>query len=70
MFGKLEVTLERLDAPAPLVNVETVSGQLSGWRGPSWAARMRVPSEGCWLVRGRVADVALSYVVKVVLQPA
>ncbi len=70
MFGNLSVQLRRLDAPAPAVNVETVSGQLSGWNGPSWAARMRFPSVGCWLVRGRVADVALSYVVKVVLEPA
>lgn len=69
-FGKLAVTLIRLDAPAPVVNVETVSGQLSGWAGPSWAARMRFSSPGCWLVRGRVDDVALSYVVEVVLEGA
>ena len=67
MFGSLAVTLTRLDAPAPVVKVETVSGQLSGWAGPSWAARMRFSSPGCWLVRGRVNDVALSYVVEVVL---
>jgi hypothetical protein len=69
-FGKLTVTLTRLDAPAPVVNVETVSGQLAGWAGPSWAARMRFSSPGCWLVRGRVDDVALSYVVEVVLEGA
>jgi len=67
-FGKLAVTLTRLDAPAPVVNVETVSGSLAGWAGPSWAARMRFSSPGCWLVRGRVDDVALSYVVEVVLE--
>jgi len=69
-FGKLAVTLIRLDAPAPVVNVETVSGQLSGWAGPSWAARMRFSSPGCWLVQGRVDDLALSYVVEVVLEGA
>ena len=69
MFGKLTVRLERLDEPTPAVTVETVSGSLSGWGGPSWAARMRFPTPGCWLVRGRVADIALSYVVEVVLAP-
>ena len=69
-FGKLAVTLTRLDAPAPVVNVDTVSGQLAGWAGPSWAARMRFSSAGCWLVRGRVDDVSLSYVVEVVLEGA
>jgi hypothetical protein len=67
MFGKLAVTLERLDAPASVVTVDTVEGRLAGWPGPSWAARMRFPSPGCWLVRGRVADVALSYVVQLEL---
>lgn len=67
MFGNLEVRLERLDAPAPLVNVVTMSGTFSRWAGPSWASRMRFPAAGCWLVRGRVDDVALSYVVDVVL---
>jgi hypothetical protein len=70
MFGKLSVRLERLDAPAPGVQVETVSGTLSVWSGPSWAARMRFSSAGCWLVRGRVADVALSYVIEVVAPPS
>jgi hypothetical protein len=70
MFGKLAVRLERLDLPTTAVTVVTVSGHLSGWGGPSWAARMRFPTPGCWLVQGRVKDVALSYVVKVVLQPS
>jgi hypothetical protein len=66
MFGNLSVRLERLDARAPVVQVVTVSGTLSSWGGPSWAARMRFPAPGCWLVHGRVADLALSYVLKVV----
>jgi hypothetical protein len=66
MFGNLTVRLERLDAPAPLIDVVTVAGTFSLWEGPSWASRMRYPAGGCWLVRGRIADVALSYVVKVV----
>lgn len=69
-FGRLAVALTRLDAPAPALNVETVSGSLAGWNGPSWAARMRFPSPGCWLVQGRVEDVTLSYVVEVVLEGA
>lgn len=69
-FGKLAVTLQRLDTAATISDMETVSGHLSGWSGPSWAARMRFPAPGCWLVRGRVEDVTLSYVVKVVLSPA
>ena len=69
-FGRLAVTLQRLDAPASTLSMETVSGHLSGWSGPSWAARMRFPAPGCWLVRGRVEDVTLSYVVNVVLSSA
>ena len=65
MFGKLAVWFERIDVPAPAVVADTVEGRLAGWPGPSWAARMRFPGPGCWLVRGRVDDVALSYVVKV-----
>jgi hypothetical protein len=70
MFGKLAVRLERLDLAVPSVTVDTVAGSLAGWPGSSWAARMRFPAAGCWLVRGRVDDVALSYVVEVVLEGA
>jgi hypothetical protein len=64
--GGLNVQLQRLDAPAPDLYPEVVSGHLSGWSGPSWAARMRFSGEGCWKVTGKVDDVSLSFVVKVV----
>jgi hypothetical protein len=62
--GGLEVEIKRLDAPAPVLRPDVVSGHLSGWSGPSWAARMRFSSEGCWKVTGRVDDVSLSFVLK------
>jgi hypothetical protein len=64
--GGLDVQLQRLDEPAPVLHPEVVGGHLSGWSGPSWAARMRFSSEGCWKVTGRVDDVSLSFVIKVV----
>jgi hypothetical protein len=30
---------------------------------------VELPSEGCWRITGRVADISLSYVVKVVAAP-
>ena len=35
----------------------------------SWASAVEFPSEGCWRLTGRVQDVSLSYVVKVVAAP-
>lgn len=64
--GGLNVQVQRLDAPAPVLQTDVVSGHLSGWSGPSWAARMRFSSEGCWKVTGRLDDVSLSFVVHVV----
>jgi hypothetical protein len=66
VHGDLEVQVQRLDAPAPVLSPDVVSGRLSGWFGPSWASRMRFSSAGCWRVTGRVDDVSLSFVVKVV----
>jgi hypothetical protein len=66
--GDLKVVVRRLDRPAPVLRPDVVSGQLSGWSGPSWAARMRFSSEGCWKVTGRVENVSLSFVIKVVLR--
>jgi hypothetical protein len=34
-----------------------------------WASAVKFPSEGCWRLTGRVGDIALSYVVKVVATP-
>lgn len=58
----LTVRGERLDAPSPPMRVLTVR-----WgSGGSWATAATFPSEGCWRISGRVADISLSYVVKVV----
>jgi hypothetical protein len=64
--SELDVQLQRLDAPAPVLHPEVISGHLSGWSGPSWAARMWFSSEGCWRITGRLDDVSLSFVLKVV----
>lgn len=62
--GRPTVLYRRLDAPEPVLTAETVSGD-----DGSYAARLRFPQEGCWLITGRVDDVALSFVVKVVAKP-
>jgi len=65
--GVLTVRGERLDAPSPLMKVLAVNWGYSypSGRG-SWASAVTFPSEGCWRISGRVGDVSLSYVVKVV----
>jgi hypothetical protein len=68
--GALHVQAQRLDAPAPPLYPEVTSGRLSSWSGPSWAARMRFSSAGCWRVTGRVDDVSLAFVVKVARPPS
>lgn len=68
--GDFKVRLERLDASSAPVVAQTVRGWAEGFRGTaSWAARMGFPSEGCWRVTGRVRDITLSYVVRVVARP-
>lgn len=62
--GRPTVLYRRLDTPEPVLTAETVSGD-----DGSYAARLRFPQEGCWLITGRVDDVALSFVVKVVAKP-
>jgi hypothetical protein len=64
--GRFTVRLERLDAPGPTLEAETVRGSRTSFRGSAtWAARMRFASPGCWRVTGRVGDVTLSYVIAV-----
>ena len=68
----LAVRGERLDAPSPPMRVLGVYwGHASS--GPaekgSWASAVKFPSEGCWRITGRVQDVTLSYIVKVVAAP-
>lgn len=61
----LSVTYRRLDAADTPKVAETIAGELHGFPGASWAARI-IFTEGCWLVRGRTGDVSLSFVVNVV----
>lgn len=66
----LTVRGERLDAASPPMRVLSVN-----W-GPSiapgrpqigrWRSAVKFPSEGCWRITGRVQDLTLSYVVRVV----
>jgi len=65
----LAVRGERLDAPSPPMKVLGVNwGYASSGPGAkgSWASAVKFPSEGCWRISGRVQDISLSYVVKVV----
>jgi hypothetical protein len=67
--GTLAVRGERLDGPGRM-NVLGVNWGYSfaPGRAPrgSWASAVKFPSEGCWRITGRVRDVALTYVVRVV----
>jgi hypothetical protein len=67
--GALAVRGERLDGPGRL-NVLSVNWGYSYAPGRpprgSWASAVKFPSEGCWRISGRVRDVSLTYVVRVV----
>jgi hypothetical protein len=67
--GTLTVRGERIDAPGRL-NVLSVNWGYSYAPGKqprgSWASAVTFPSEGCWRITGRVRDVSLTYVVRVV----
>jgi hypothetical protein len=63
--GDLVVRGERLDAPGRLEVFSVRRGYSSDGRG-SWASAVKFPSEGCWRITGRVRDVSLTYVVRVV----
>lgn len=60
---------ERLDAASPPLRVLSVSWGHSIAPGRpqigSWRSAVKFPSEGCWKITGRVQDISLSYVVKV-----
>ena len=58
---ELTVKGERLDAPSSPMRVLAVR-----WGGGSWRTASTFPSEGCWRITGRLGDITLSYVVKVV----
>ena len=67
--GVLTVRGERLDATSPPMRVLSVNWGYASI-GPasrgSWASAVTFPSEGCWRITGRVRDVSLIYVVRVV----
>jgi hypothetical protein len=67
--GTLTVRGERLDAPG-LVRVLSVNWGYATVRGQepigSWRSAVEFPDEGCYRLTGRVGDIALSYVVRVV----
>jgi len=65
LTGELTVRGERLDAPGRMRVLSVNWGYSSDGRG-SWASALTFPSEGCWRLTGRVRDVSLTYVVKVV----
>lgn len=66
--GALKVRYRRLDAPSRTLETSGISGTLSGFGGPSWASRMSFTA-GCWKISGRVRDIALSFVIRVVVAP-
>ncbi len=62
--GDLSVRYQRIDVPAAPIKAQTIFGSLSGYVGPTWAARLYL-DPGCWKVSGRVGDVSLAFVVLV-----
>ena len=70
--GNLSVHGERLDAPGRMRVLNVFWGHtfVNGRQGRgSWMTPVKLSSEGCWRISGRVADISLSYVVKVVAAP-
>jgi hypothetical protein len=65
--GRLTVRGERLDAAAPPLRVLAVYWGYDTQTGRGgWATPVVFLSDGCWRITGRVGDVSLSYVVRVV----
>jgi hypothetical protein len=66
--GRLTIRGERLDARSPPPLTQAASGwPQTGFRGSAfWASIVLFPTEGCWRVTGRVRDVSMSFVVRVV----
>jgi hypothetical protein len=70
--GNLTVRGERLDGPGKMRVLRVNWGHVyvNGRKGRgSWATPVTFSSEGCWRITGRVRDITLSYVVKVVGTP-
>ena len=63
------ITGERLDAPAPPLQVLAVfPGSFSNATNPSFMTPVTFASSGCWRLRARVRDVSLTYVADVVVR--
>jgi hypothetical protein len=70
--GNLTVRGERLDAPGSVRVLNVFWGHtiVNGKRGlGSWMTPVVVTAEGCYRFTGRVGDIAISYVAKVVASP-
>jgi hypothetical protein len=66
--GRLRVTAERLDRVTPMQRSVGISGWSTGFHGSaSWASRFHFPPDSCWRITGRVKDVSLVYVMRVVV---
>lgn len=63
--GALKVRYWRIDAPGPTLKTSGISGTFGYAPAPSWVSRMSF-TEGCWKITGRVQDISLSLVVRVV----
>ena len=67
LTGTLRVSGQRLDAPSAPMRVLGVNWGNSFPSGKgSWMSAVVFPAEGCWRLTGRVRDIALTYVVRVV----
>jgi hypothetical protein len=70
--GNLMVRGERLYSPGRMrvLNVFWGHSHVNGRRvRGSWMTPLELPSEGCWRISGRVGDISLSDVAKVVAAP-
>jgi hypothetical protein len=65
--GRLAIRGERLDARSPPPATQSASAwPPTRFRGSAfWTSIVLFPAEGCWKITGRVRDVSLSFVVRV-----
>ena len=65
-WEKPSISGERIDADAPPLRVLGVNrGSFSSSPDPSYMSAVSFPTPGCWRLSARVADVSLTYVVRV-----
>jgi hypothetical protein len=71
VHGEFSLTGQRLDGSSPALFVHRVNREsMTRFRGSgTWATPVTFPSQGCWRLTARVADVSLSFVVEVVAAP-